>query len=774
MGTVHAEDEWLPRANPIPVVAKQTGRDANGELPILGMRPVPMPARPAIRSLACCFLVALCTQPSPIAACFDRAQHLHDRVGEPPIAVQTRSDFSIVETSPSKSQLIVAELAQSLAGLWPTSTVLEAEENISGDIESQAPAIRIRRAEYRSAAGSRTCIVTTTAAFQTPELRRDTWDPPRSEFDYADNSFCARATRYEWEPHPRTASFSHAKLDGPESALEGFLGWARGLLGRLPVEGELRVDQLTQSQTRALKVHRNPREGFPCEIALHGGFGTITYTVLKSGDPPVRLQIHQVGEDCSSDGRRLLDDPPPLPVGAQAIFPRVGITENLVDISEVVWDTHLGTTTLVSFALRQTITYRDGRRILIQRNVRLLSETPQSWRPLTDLPEGTGVSCEWAPGLLCEVRSNRVAPRLPVAECASIDRITSALRQPIDTTASRPTALPEPVTRVGSKPGYCGIFAVYACAKLLAHTDASIESLLRPEYVGSSAGSTIAELCAALKSQGLHARVCTGITLDFIAATEPPLILHVRASPRSKVPDHYVVVVGRIGSRLLIIDGQALIELDQDQLPVSWDGTAIVASADELAGITLETRRLWRLGLSIALIALIAGFSKLTSRGARSIRALESRNLSFQALVVIGVATALGLALTGFTGDRLLSNEASAELARRSASPKFVPRISVAGARAQHRAGVPFIDARVPEDYERGHIAGAINIFADVSPNERRAATASLDKSLPIVVYCSSDTCPLAENLAADLYYDGFDQVVVFPGGMTEWSAGDT
>jgi rhodanese-related sulfurtransferase len=97
--------------------------------------------------------------------------------------------------------------------------------------------------------------------------------------------------------------------------------------------------------------------------------------------------------------------------------------------------------------------------------------------------------------------------------------------------------------------------------------------------------------------------------------------------------------------------------------------------------------------------------------------------------------------------------------------------IDLAEARAGVDSGVQVIDARRKEDYDEGHIPGAMLLdYYDMA--------AYLDRVLPrlsndrlIILYCSEPSCDDSELLAKELYALGFTKLAVFKGGFAEWSA---
>jgi len=82
-----------------------------------------------------------------------------------------------------------------------------------------------------------------------------------------------------------------------------------------------------------------------------------------------------------------------------------------------------------------------------------------------------------------------------------------------------------------------------------------------------------------------------------------------------------------------------------------------------------------------------------------------------------------------------------------------------------------FVDARSPEDYEEGHIKGAVSL--PVGQFEEKIA-AFLERYPPeasIVTYCSGRTCEDSHHLAEFLLEFGYDKVNVFIDGFPGWEA---
>jgi rhodanese-related sulfurtransferase len=87
--------------------------------------------------------------------------------------------------------------------------------------------------------------------------------------------------------------------------------------------------------------------------------------------------------------------------------------------------------------------------------------------------------------------------------------------------------------------------------------------------------------------------------------------------------------------------------------------------------------------------------------------------------------------------------------------------------RAWQEAGEPFvlIDARDPIQYGREHIPGAIN----VPYIEIRAGGLLPPRDQRIVVYCSSETCPISQYAYEALDRLGYEEIYDMRAGLQGW-----
>lgn len=83
--------------------------------------------------------------------------------------------------------------------------------------------------------------------------------------------------------------------------------------------------------------------------------------------------------------------------------------------------------------------------------------------------------------------------------------------------------------------------------------------------------------------------------------------------------------------------------------------------------------------------------------------------------------------------------------------------------------GVALLDARTPENFERGHIPGAVSLpvsrFAEFFPGRLER----LRSARMLVVYCSGPACSDSRELAERLYQKGFRSLFLYRGGMEDW-----
>lgn len=98
------------------------------------------------------------------------------------------------------------------------------------------------------------------------------------------------------------------------------------------------------------------------------------------------------------------------------------------------------------------------------------------------------------------------------------------------------------------------------------------------------------------------------------------------------------------------------------------------------------------------------------------------------------------------------------------------PFISLDEAAAKFQSSeVLFIDARDQEDYEYGHIRGAINLPYEEMDLFWDEVSPKISRDRPLVLYCSGEECETSLMLAREMVLLGWTDIYVFFGGWREW-----
>ena len=87
------------------------------------------------------------------------------------------------------------------------------------------------------------------------------------------------------------------------------------------------------------------------------------------------------------------------------------------------------------------------------------------------------------------------------------------------------------------------------------------------------------------------------------------------------------------------------------------------------------------------------------------------------------------------------------------------------------RPGVAIIDARIPGDYQAGHLPGAVNLPVYAGLVERGRILSTIGPRDRVIVYCQSAECHWSYAVASDLVFRGYRGVAVYPGGWREWES---
>ena len=147
------------------------------------------------------------------------------------------------------------------------------------------------------------------------------------------------------------------------------------------------------------------------------------------------------------------------------------------------------------------------------------------------------------------------------------------------------------------------------------------------------------------------------------------------------------------------------------------------------------------------------------------------RQAVWQAGLIIVLAAVAALAVNHYRPDGLpLVADWSAEawLAKDSGESFVIP---LEEARDLFSGGqAVFLDARSPEFYELGHIAGARNLPWEKFAEHYPQVVADIPKDAALITYCDGEGCQLSEELALALLTEGYADVRVLVNGWSRWT----
>jgi rhodanese-related sulfurtransferase len=324
---------------------------------------------------------------------------------------------------------------------------------------------------------------------------------------------------------------------------------------------------------------------------------------------------------------------------------------------------------------------------------------------------------------------------------------------------------------------YCGVYSLYGALRSLG-IEIRFEDLLQTKYIGSESGSSLAELQQAARDFGAYAEPMGGLNAAALRVARHPIILHVRRPGKGTPFLHWVLFLGVDQDQARIVDPPNSVDvMSFAQLLSLWDGIGLVISKEPLEMGSVRWSSWLAQGAVLLLVAAALGV-------VHALRRLRKQALPSPApgrigslvrpirgsVMLLGVGCGLGILCDWLNPEGFFLNRtAVAQVVGRHFEPSL-PLLSVAEVAAELRSqDSTIIDARLPADFEAGHLEGAINLPVFAGPIEREKLLASVNPAHRIVVYCQSDRCTWSHAVASDLVYRGFRNVAIFPGGWSEW-----
>jgi len=320
---------------------------------------------------------------------------------------------------------------------------------------------------------------------------------------------------------------------------------------------------------------------------------------------------------------------------------------------------------------------------------------------------------------------------------------------------------------------YCGLYCLYSILKIEGQA-VDFHELVKPEYISSEKGSSFKELKQAAQDFGVNAASLRGLTLTDLKNIDRPIILHVKSDVRQKEYDHFVLYCGDQDGKARIFDPPSPIKTTTyHELAPRWNGTGLIVSREPINTAKILFPAQKRLALFIGLIAAAIVLIRITG----TYISHRIKIVSKRALMTLSVAQSAGLVMVAlFSGiiyhfistEGFLSHAGATEPMVKASFVHFIPKVSAKDIE-NAQGSVVLVDARQENDYEAGHIDGAVNIPTTLCAKGRIARMGDISKDKRIVIYCQSAGCPYAGTVASHLMEDGFENIAIYKGGWIDW-----
>lgn len=150
---------------------------------------------------------------------------------------------------------------------------------------------------------------------------------------------------------------------------------------------------------------------------------------------------------------------------------------------------------------------------------------------------------------------------------------------------------------------------------------------------------------------------------------------------------------------------------------------------------------------------------------------MDLKRIILEACVLVSFGALFGLTLNhqlvmdAFTGQLV----AQRQLEEASPSALLPVPVLIDEVRQVLAEGAMLIDARSPELYLDGHIAGAVSLPLVAIDTVMPAFLDQVPQDRVIITYCSGFGCPDSFDLGLMLLENGYRDVRVFEGGYPEW-----
>jgi len=339
-------------------------------------------------------------------------------------------------------------------------------------------------------------------------------------------------------------------------------------------------------------------------------------------------------------------------------------------------------------------------------------------------------------------------------------------------TAAGVETKPSPARK--SKHPYCGLYCLYSVMRLAGHK-IEFQDLVKPEYIGSRKGTSVAELKKAAEDNGLYAESLSRMSASVLEHSEYPIILHVKPGFEAEGYTHFELFLSTENGKARLFDPPQSPQLVSfSELLPRWDGTGLVVSGKPInvGHLLAPARRRLLVYCAAGIVIIILCHWAERRWFPKTQRAPRTQLVGFSMLqgTSLGLATLLAAFIYNFAdAGGLLTHPEAASSIQQAHIGNFIPKIKTSRVKQLLNSDAVFIDARHARDFKIDHLDSAINIPVDANDATLRRTTTGMAKNANIVVYCQSAGCKFAEKIAVRLINEGFSDVSIFKGGWHEW-----
>lgn len=321
---------------------------------------------------------------------------------------------------------------------------------------------------------------------------------------------------------------------------------------------------------------------------------------------------------------------------------------------------------------------------------------------------------------------------------------------------------------------YCGINCLYVACKLVGG-DIKYSELVQPDYLNMRKGSTVIQLKSAAEAVGLYAVAVSGVTLDTLRNCHFPVILHTKPSLEEREFKHYELVIGTEDEKLLMLNPPDILSwLSYGEVLPRINGVGLIIANEpiQMSSLTRPSRRSfvkW-IVLCIGIVTVYYVIKRwYLINGTYTRRAYIA--LSIVQMTILVAVSVLLLMYHNFLyiGNSSIKLDAVKAI-QQAHLTDFIPRIGYRTVQRMLKSNSALlVDARLKEDFKKGHIKDAISIPVDGNDIKLHETSLEFGSDKHVIVYCQSDNCDFADKVAVRLIKNGVVKVCIYTAGWNEW-----